>query len=424
MELGPDGWVSEKPWARELAIELGLGDQLLPSNDAERVTWVLHNGSLQALPEGMRMMVPTRLESLKETPLFSAEARAAFAAEPARADALKRAAPEQDESVASFVRRHFGDEVLRTIGAPLLGGIFGGDVEQLSVRAVMQPFVAMEREDGSLILALQRKAQRPPSAQASLFTSLRAGTGALAEAMIATLDLQNVQLHRRVTVLARPDGGRWQIATEHNVRAKGVAEASMTADHVLLALPVLTARELLRDIDPRTSDLMHMHTSSAAVVAFGFLPEQEVQWPKGFGFLVPPGSSSGGGLLAATFCDQKYAHRAPAGARLIRAYYGGLDLDRDGGALPLWAMRSLPYEQAFTDLERVLGALPSPAFSTTRLWHRALPQYAVGHVDRMAELDARVATLGSLHLLGNGYRGVGLPDLIRDARAAARSAAE
>ena len=128
-------------------------------------------------------------------------------------------------------------------------------------------------------------------------------------------------------------------------------------------------------------------------------------------------------MLAATFCDQKYAHRAPAGARLIRAYYGGLDVDGSGGSLPLWAMRSLPYEQALADLEHVLGALPKPAFSVTRVWHRALPQYAVGHVERMADLDSRVAELGNLHLLGNGYRGVGLPDLIRDARAAARSVA-
>ncbi len=427
IDLGPDGWVSEKPWARELAIELGLRDQLLPSNDADRVTWVLHDNQLQPLPEGMRMIVPSNLPTMQQTPLFTPEARAAYNAEPARADELKRSAPEQDESVASFVHRHFGEEVLRTVGAPLLGGIFGGDVEQLSVRAVMKPFVDMEREHGSLILALQRKAAErgltPASAsKPTIFTSLATGTGTLAEAMAATLDPQNIAMLRRVMSMAR-SGTQWQIGTELDVRTAGILPKRFLADHVLLALPVLRARELLRDLDPCAYDLMHMQTSSAAVVAFGFLPEQHVQWPKGFGFLVPPASSSGGGLLAATFSDQKYQHRAPLGARLIRAYYGGLDVAPDGAELPLWAMRPLPYGDAFSDLQGILGPLPSPAFSVTRLWHRALPQYAVGHPERMAELDTRVAELGNLHLLGNGYRGVGLPDLIRDARTAARSLA-
>ena len=428
VDLGPDGWVSEKPWARDLAIELGLGDQLLPSNDADRVTWVLHGGRLQAMPEGMRMVVPSDLAALENAPLFNAEARAAYAAEPARAEELKRSAPQHDESVASFVRRHYGEEVLRTIGAPLLGGIFGGDVEQLSVRAVMKPFVDMEREHGSLILALEARAMergtRPTAAaKPTIFTSLIGGTGALTGAMAATLNPGNLLFHRRVVALTRA-GAQWRVQSELDVRPPGAAAATHLADHVLIALPVLRARDLLRDLDGKAADGMHMQTSSAAVVAFGFLPEQQVQWPKGFGFLVPPATASGGGLLAATFSDQKYDHRAPAGARLIRAYYGGLDVAEDGSDLPVWAMRSLPYKNALNDLRSILGPLPDPAFSITRLWHRGLPQYAVGHLERMADLEARIQELGDLHLLGNGYRGVGLPDLIRDARAAVRSLAQ
>lgn len=428
IDLGPDGWVSEKPWAHELAIELGLRDQLLPSNDAERVTWVLLEGQLQPLPDGMRMMVPLDLSSMEQTPLFNVEARTAYAAEPLRAGELKRNAPRKDESVASFVRRHFGEEVLRTIGAPLLGGIFGGDVEQLSVRAVMKPFVDMEQEHGSLILALQARAaertgKSPAVAKPSIFTSLTTGTGTIVEAMAATLSPKDVVMMQRVVGLSR-NGSQWSIAAEADVRTPGTSPTVYSADHVLLALPILGARELLRNLDPSTYDLMNLQTSSAAVVAFGFMPEKNVKWPRGFGFLVPPASASGGGLLAATFSDQKYTHRVPAGARLIRAYYGGLDVQDDGAALPLWATRSLPYPSAFTDLQRILGPLPEPDFSITRLWHRALPQYAVGHLDRMAALNERIAQLGNLHLLGNGYRGVGLPDLIRDARAAARSLAQ
>ncbi len=421
VECGPDGWVSEKPWAREAAVELGLEDELLPSNDAARVTYVLHGGRLEPMPDGMRMMVPSSTAAIAETPLFNAEARAAYAAEPGRAEELKRSAPDHDESVATFVERHFGAEVLHTVGAPLLGGIFGGDVRELSVRSVMKPFVEMEREHGSLILAAQaRNAQQQGKPKPSIFTSLRSGTGTLAERMAATLPSESIHLRRRATGLSR-EGGRWRVFTEIQAGAQGTSPMTVEADEVLLALPVLLARELLRSIDERAFELMAMRTSSAAIVAFGFTAEQQVSWPKGFGFLVPDGEDSR--LLAGTFSDQKYEHRVPVGGRLVRAYYGGIDVAEDGSELPLWAMRDLHAANARAELERIVGPLPDPALTVERVWPRALPQYAVGHGERMAELTERMKSHGTLQLLGNGYRGVGLPELIRDGREAARRVA-
>ena len=157
LEGGPDAWVTEKPWARDLAIELGLKDQLITSNDATRKTYILRDGLLQPIPDRMRLMVPEDLATLEGSPLFTDTARKAYADELANAAKLREAAPETDESVAAFVHRHFGEEVLRTLAAPLLSGIFGGDVHKLSVRSVMPAFVAMEREHGSLIAALQAK---------------------------------------------------------------------------------------------------------------------------------------------------------------------------------------------------------------------------------------------------------------------------
>ncbi len=141
VECGPDGWVSEKPWARELVRELGMHGKLIASNDAERVTYILSGGRLVAMPDGMRMMVPTELAALESSPLFSAEAKRAYAAEPGRAEELRRSAPAEDESISSFVARHFGPEVLTKVAAPLLSGVFGGDVARLSVQAVMPAFV-------------------------------------------------------------------------------------------------------------------------------------------------------------------------------------------------------------------------------------------------------------------------------------------
>ena len=159
VEGGPDGWVTEKPWASQLARDLGLGDDLVGSLDASRVTYIIQAGKLVPMPDGMRMMVPTDLKQLEGSALFSDIARAAYATESDRADELRGLAPQADESVAEFVRRHFGEEVLTKVAGPLLSGVFGGDVNKLSVRAVMPAFVAMEREQGSLVKALSGKRQ-------------------------------------------------------------------------------------------------------------------------------------------------------------------------------------------------------------------------------------------------------------------------
>jgi oxygen-dependent protoporphyrinogen oxidase len=201
IECGPDAWVTEKPWARELAEELGLGDEVMASNDAVRKTYVLIDKKLQAMPDGMRMMVPVDLGALDASELFSAEAKQAYRDEVGRADELRWDAPKGDESVAEFVRRHFGDEVLNKIGAPLLSGVFGGDVAKLSVRAVMAPFVTMERERGSLIAALQGRASAA-SEVASVFTTLRSGLGTLVDRMIATIPEDWVRLAAEVCFLS------------------------------------------------------------------------------------------------------------------------------------------------------------------------------------------------------------------------------
>jgi oxygen-dependent protoporphyrinogen oxidase len=398
IECGPDGWVTEKPWARELIRELGLHDKLIGSNDADRVTYILSGGKLVAMPDGMRMMVPTDLNALEGSALFSDVAKQAYADEPLRAAELRAKAPDRDESIAEFVRRHFGDEVLAKIGAPLLSGVFGGDVARLSVRAVMPAFVRMEREHGSLIVALQAAAAKvdPGAEKQSIFSSLVGGTGALIDRMKAELVPDRVRLETPVTGLAR-DGDAWF------VEAGGQCERF---DAVMIALPAHVARGLLAGISPRMAELLTMEASSAAIAALAF--GESFELPRGFGFLVPKGEASS--LLAATFVDQKYAERVPEGGRLLRAFFGGelAGSDEEIAALTL------------AELKKILGPLPEPVFSVVRRWPKSLPQYEVGHLERMAELDGLVRDWPGLWLLGNAYRGVGLPDLIRDVRAAAR----
>ncbi|QHS53023.1 protoporphyrinogen oxidase [Edaphobacter sp. 12200R-103] len=403
IEGGPDGWVTEKPWARELAVELGLEDELIFSKDDQRRTYVLIDGALKAMPNSMRMMVPADLDALDASDLFSDEAKRAFHQEILRDEELKTLAPVEDESVAHFIHRHFGDEVLEKIGAPLLSGVFGGDVAQLSVRAVMAPFVALEREYGSLILGLQ--ARQASGRTSPLFTTLRSGLGTLIDRMVGNIPQQWIHLGVKVTALAREDD-RWTLTT---------SSGRESFDSILMAAPLHVARQLLESVDHKAAALMQMEASSAVVVGFGFEDAAQVPVPEGFGFLVPPGSRSL--LLACTFMDHKFPCRVPPGGRLLRAFFGGSSAER-----VLKCGNDEIASIARMELARILGPLPEPRITIIRRLPLSLPQYAVGHLERMQELQDRIDALQNLYLLGNGYRGVGLPDLVRDSHAAARSA--
>jgi oxygen-dependent protoporphyrinogen oxidase len=405
IECGPDAWLTAKPWAAELATELGLANELLPSNDSTRKTWLYLDGRLVAMPDGMNMMVPTDLDALANSPLFTPAAVAAYRAEPGRAAELLAAIPPHDESVADFTLRHFGPEVLARVAAPLLSGIFGGDVQTLSVCAVMPAFVRMERQHGSLIAALQHAFPREPAAT---FTTLRSGLGTLIDRLVAAIPPHCLRRNTRVASL-HPDGTEWTVTTSSEDHA---------FDAVLLAAPLDAARTLLHPLLPEAAALLPTEASSAVLVALCYPDDAVLPVPPGFGFLVAPPTDSR--LLACTFADRKFPHRAPPGGRLVRAFFGGPTAER--------LIRCANDEVAAIaamELARILtppAPLPPAAVTIVRRWPRSLPQYAVGHLDRTAELDACLAALPGLHLLGNSCQGVGLPDLIRDARQAAVTA--
>jgi len=388
VECGPDGWVTEKPWARELADTLGLATQ--PSLDAQRKTYLVNaEKKLIAMPDGMRLMVPTDISAIDNSTLLSAEAKRAYREEPARAAELRASAPEMDESVASFVRRHFGDEVTRTFAAPLLAGVFGGDVETLSVRAVMPALVAMEREHGSLIKALAASSTKSGT---SIFTTLRDGMGSLIDAM--AVKISDVRLQTPVTALEK-NGTQWRVR---------YANQTEEFDAVILATPAHVTRELLQPLDAVAADLLPREASSAAIVALGFT--EEIALPAGFGFLAPGTNSA---LLACTFTHQKFSGRVPQGGSMLRAFFSGERwMSASDGELIALAQK---------ELSSILGTLPKPVVQIARKMPRSLPQYGVSHLQRIAALQARMPR--GLRLIGNAYTGVGIPDLIREGRRAA-----
>ena len=414
IECGPDSWVTEKPWARELAVELGLETEIIASNDQRRRTYLLQNHRLMPMPDGMQMMVPTRWAPIMESPLFSWQARLAYLRETRRTEELKQSALEdgEDESVASFVRRHFGDEVTNTIAGPLLAGVFGGSIHKLSVRAVMPALVKLEREHGSLIAALQQK--RDANSE-PVFTSLKSGLETLIERMAQTLPANTVLLKHEVRSIAQ-EAGQWRIKTN------GVAGLF---DAVLVSTPAHVTRQLLSPVHAGFDSLLTMNATSAIVVALAFsaVRAKHLRIPRGFGYLVPQKPRGGREiehdpqLLACTFVDQKFSYRTPEDAVLLRGFFGGNSapgLLNESDA----ALISLAHRQ----LSRALGPLPEPDISLVRRWPLSLPQYAVGHLDRMARLTELADNFPGLHLAGNAYYGVGLPDLVRQGREAAHRA--
>ena len=422
IECGPDSWVTEKPWARELAEELGLADEIIPSNDERRITYIAKGSALTPMPDGMRMMVPTRWEPLLHSPLLSWQARLAYLREPKRAEELKQSSLARrgegaDESISDFVQRHFGEEVNRTLAGPLLSGVFGGDIEKLSVRAVMAPFVKMEAEHGSLIEALRlRAASSPRDIKPATFTTLRSGLETLVRKMAGRLPASSIAMNTPVTGIAKTPTG-WKVSS----MAFGVE----TFDAVLLATPAHVTRVLLASTKNsaalEASSLLPSEASSSVVAALGFRREKasRLRVPRGFGFLVPAQKKAGPpALLACTFVDQKFAHRVEPGAVLLRGFFGG-----DAAEQLADASDAEIVKHTREQLSRLLGPLPEADVAVVRRWPRSLPQYFVGHVGRIARAEEMVAGLGSLRLLGNAYHGVGLPDLIRDARASASAVA-
>jgi protoporphyrinogen/coproporphyrinogen III oxidase len=467
VECGPDAWVSAKPWARELAIELGLESELISSNDATRKTHIFlatpqnPSGSLVPMPDGFHMMVPTNLDALDHSPLFTPAAIAAYRAEPSRAAELLASIPSNDESVADFTLRHFGPEVLARVAAPLLSGVFGGDVRRLSVRAVMPAFIEMERAHGSLIAALsasQPSNNRQPAT--AIFTTLRNGLGSLIDRLIANIPPNWLRPHTSVTAIAfnrTPNTGSRQLDSESVLRRWTIHTATANKQHaiesfdaIFLATPLDATRRLLTPLDVDATQLLPAESSSAVLVAFAYADAARVPLPPGFGFLVPPALSASQPtkpdaldpdpgrwattnasslLLACTFTDQKFLHRVPPNGRLIRAFFSGAAAERIARCNndEIAAIARLELARILQANAPISGSAPMPApvpvLTVIRRWPNSLPQYAVGHPARAAELEFRLRALPGLTLLGNALHGVGIPDLIRAARQAAREAA-
>ena len=423
LERGPDSFLSDKPAAAELCRELGLGADLLPSNDAARKTYIVVKNRLIPLPDGLMFLVPTKLIPTALTPLFSLPTKVRMGLEllhpPRKHDG-------SDEAVATLVERHFGAEAVERLADPLLSGIYGGDATQLSARTVLPRLVEMETEYGSLtrgMLAAHKQMRDKTKAAAkmngsatgnagrparSIFTSLRGGMQQLIDALTTRLAPSSVRLATPVSGLARSGTG-WLVAT---------GTVSEQFDAVIVASPAWAAGVLLRPVDAQLGDdLVAIPYSSSITVNLIYDEAKLGPLPDGFGFLVP--SSEGRAMLACTFVHRKFLGRTPPGKAVMRAFLGGMKnedlLAEPDSALVATVRREL--REILGD--HVLRPLVEPEHVQVTRWRRAMAQYAVGHQERMKRIAARVETLPTLRLAGNAYDGIGIPDCIRLGRKAA-----
>jgi len=428
LERGPDSFITEKTAAADLCRELGLKEELIPSNDAARRTWIVVRNRLVPLPDGLMFLVPTRLIPTAATRLFSLRTKLRMALEllhPPRPVA-------GDESVAALVERHYGAEAVDRLADPLLSGIYGGDAAQLSAQTVLPRLVEMERKYGSLTRgmlaahrAMRERAKAAVSSKARergapIFTTLRGGMQQLADALVTRLDPESIRRGTPVNALERA-GERWVVKSERDAHAMG-GEGDAVFDAVILATPAWAAGALLRTVDRKLGEeLSAIPYSSSITVNLVYGETQIGALPEGFGFLVP--GSEGRALLACTFAHRKFLGRTPPGKAVLRAFLGGARneglLAESDAALIQIVRRELSEILG----AKVLGREVEPEHAQVSRWRRAMAQYAVGHKQRVERIRTRVAAMPGLRLAGNAYDGIGIPDCIRLGRQAARELA-
>lgn len=400
VDAGPDSLLVQKPAAVALCRELGIADRLVPTL-TPRTAYVLRDDRLHPIAEGSFLGFPITAAALARSGLFSFPGKVRMASE----ILIPRRSTDEDESIGAFVRRRFGEEAVDYLAEPLLAGIHAGDVDRLSIRALFPRLVEAERQSGSVIRALRALHVRPSPQGA--FVSLPGGIGELVDTLARALAPGTIVTSAKATGIQRTE--TYSIdSTAGRVRARAV----------VLAVPAFAAASLLRGIDPALADLCDaVPYASTATVAFGYRREQVAHPLQGTGFVVP--RTEGIALLAGTWISSKWPGRAPEEHVLMRGFLGG---GRDPRRLE--ASDAELVDTAQRELADLLGISGSPIFTRLYRWTRQSPQYEVGHLQRVTQIERRLTTLPGLFVTGSGFRAIGIPDCVGDARATALRATE
>ncbi|MGC8879620.1 MAG: protoporphyrinogen oxidase [Anaerolineae bacterium] len=415
IEGGPDSFLTQKPAALNLCRELGLEDRLLGTNEAQRRVYVLLNGRLRPLPDGVMLVIPTRFTPFVTSSLISLPGKLRMALDLV----IPRRHHDGDESLASFIRRRLGQEALDKIAEPLMSGIHVSDAERQSLAATFPRFMELERIHRSLIkgmLVQKRQTACRAGPCLPLFMTLRDGLGELVSALCARLR-GDMRLNSPVVhlELADRDGvtSRCERTSDYLVRLQD--GQTVRADAVVLTVPAYIAAAL---VAPLHATLAHrlrtIRYVSTATLSLGYRCSELGHPLDGFGFVVPRREPTQ--LMACTWTSTKFLHRAPAGHVLLRVFLGGPHRE-ETLALDNQNILDLVREE----LRCIMGVDAHPVVTRLHRWQKANPQYDVGHLERVAEIERLASELPGLYLAGSGYRGVGIPDCIVQGEKAARA---
>ncbi|HUJ50553.1 MAG TPA: protoporphyrinogen oxidase [Bryobacteraceae bacterium] len=393
LEAGPDGFMAAKPWAMDLIREVGLADQIIGSNDHSRITYIIKHGKLVPLPDGLMMMVPTKIMPLVATSLFSwpAKIRMGF-------DLFRRPkGPQPDRSVYDFLMDHYGRECIDYLAEPLLAGVYGGDPKQMSVNSVLARFAEIEAKYGSLTRGVLA-APKPPksSGPKSFLWTLKSGLGQLISKLTPSADV----LHGAVETI-EPNGGGFRVRTGGDW---------LEAEQVVLATTACDGAPLLRSLNAELSGLLaSIPYTSSITLALGYRKQGFDHPLNGHGFLVPKLERKY--LMGCTWVGNKFNYRVPDDMVLLRCFIGGNGFAFSDDQL---------VEAARDELRGLMGIEAVPVLRSIARWPNAMAQYTIGHQQRVERVEAILQTIPGLHLAGNAYRGIGIPDCVKTGKEAAQ----
>jgi len=408
LEGGPDSILAQKPEGIALCRELGLGERLVPTNPDDRSVYILRGGKLHPLPEGMMLAIPTKIAPFLRSQLFSWPGKLRMGLDLVIPGGNGRA----DESIASFLRRRFGQESVERLGEPLLAGIHAGDPEKLSILATFPRFRDLEKKHGSLVRgmwAAPRPKPKPGQSAPSAFYSLRCGLRELVDALVVKLPRERLLTKRPVRKVSR-ENGAFTLALD---RGEAVA-----AERVIIAAPGPRIAPALAELAPEVAAALGaIPFASSATVLLGFRREDVLHPLAGYGLVVP--QTEGLRTTALSFVSTKFPFRAPEGHVLLRAFLGGV---RDPGVLSLTDEQMVELVQR--EMGELLGLRGRPVMTRVFRWPEGTPQLEVGHLEKMAEVEKKMAAIGGLYLAGAGIRSTGIPDSVAEGTRAAQAAAE
>jgi len=393
LEGGPDSLLVRKPHAIELARAIGLGDHLIATHPAARGADIYWRGRLHPIPSGLVAGVPRDLATLRRSSLLSPYDKLRLLVDRLIPPPRR---PVADVSLGHLLARHFGAALVDRLAAPMLSGIYAGDIRQLSARATYPQVLEWWMRYGSLLRARAQESPAP-APRGPVFMTLDQGLQLFADTLADRLS-PHLRLHTAVHGV-EPDGSRYRVVTENTVDVY---------DGVVVAAPAGRAAALLETTDPAAAALLRtIPYARLAVVGFVFDPDAIRLPPAKTGLLVPAGQPVG--MTAVTYVSQKWQYRNPLPYVPIRVFYGRSgdvrDVDRDDQAL---------VAQAVEELSRVADVRAEPRFARVFRHDPGMPQYTVGHVERVEALQRVLAAHPPLRVAGSAYRGVGIPDCVRD----------